>query len=63
MRLVNKIYTSNVTLKYFNFYDFRLVYASEDNAFIVHRMENSRVYEGRPEVTLEFPLEVISNLF
>ncbi|KAI1720601.1 cupin superfamily protein domain-containing protein [Ditylenchus destructor] len=36
----------------------RLVYASEDNAFIVHRMENSRVYEGRPEVTLEFPLEL-----
>ncbi|KAI1719545.1 cupin superfamily protein [Ditylenchus destructor] len=36
----------------------RLVYASEDSAFIVHRMENSRVYAGRPEVTLEFPLEL-----
>lgn len=40
----------------------RLFFESEESAFIGHRMANSRIYEGRPEAQIDFPLEVCITL-
>uniref|UniRef100_A0A1I7XM49 Bifunctional lysine-specific demethylase and histidyl-hydroxylase n=1 Tax=Heterorhabditis bacteriophora TaxID=37862 RepID=A0A1I7XM49_HETBA len=37
----------------------RLVFATEDECFIVHRMSNSRLYGGRPEQQFELPTQLI----
>ncbi|EPB68707.1 cupin family protein [Ancylostoma ceylanicum] len=36
----------------------RLIFESDESCYIVHRMANSRLYEGRPEQNFEIPLEV-----
>ncbi|PAV77681.1 hypothetical protein WR25_23519 isoform E [Diploscapter pachys] len=36
----------------------RLIYENEDTAFIIHRLSNSRIYEGRPETIVEFNIKV-----
>ncbi|KIH58791.1 cupin family protein [Ancylostoma duodenale] len=38
----------------------RLIFESDDSCYIVHRMANSRLYEGRPEQNFEIPLEFVS---
>ncbi|KAJ1349918.1 hypothetical protein KIN20_005595 [Parelaphostrongylus tenuis] len=38
----------------------RLIFENEDDCYIVHRMANSRVYEGRPEQNFELPTEFVS---
>lgn len=41
-----------------NFLFSRLIYESEERCFVVHRMANSRIYEGRPEVLFDLDVEV-----
>lgn len=36
----------------------RLIFETEEHCFVVHRMANSRIYEGRPEVTFDLDIEV-----
>uniref|UniRef100_A0A915DGV8 Bifunctional lysine-specific demethylase and histidyl-hydroxylase n=1 Tax=Ditylenchus dipsaci TaxID=166011 RepID=A0A915DGV8_9BILA len=55
--LFSKFDFKNVKIRFIRKHTQRLVYASEETTFIVHRMQNSRVYEGRPEVTLDFPFK------
>jgi len=35
----------------------RLLYESDDRCFVVHRMNNSRVYEGKGEQLFDLPIE------
>ncbi|VDK80195.1 unnamed protein product [Cylicostephanus goldi] len=38
----------------------RLIFESEDSCYVVHRMANSRIYEGLPEQNFELPVEYVS---
>ncbi|VDM26270.1 unnamed protein product [Toxocara canis] len=38
--------------------NFRLIFETEERCFVVHRMANSRIYEGRPEVTFDLEVEL-----
>ncbi|WKY14004.1 hypothetical protein Q1695_004663 [Nippostrongylus brasiliensis] len=38
----------------------RLLFENEDSCYISHRMANSRLYEGLPEQTFEFPSDFIT---
>ncbi|ETN77347.1 hypothetical protein NECAME_11131 [Necator americanus] len=38
----------------------RLIFESDDDCYVVHRMANSRLYEGLPEQNFELPAEFVS---
>uniref|UniRef100_A0AAF5RVS9 Bifunctional lysine-specific demethylase and histidyl-hydroxylase n=1 Tax=Wuchereria bancrofti TaxID=6293 RepID=A0AAF5RVS9_WUCBA len=52
------IFTKNTPIKLLRRHGQRLIYESEERCFIVHRMANSRVYEGRPEVLFDLDVEL-----
>ena len=39
-------------------FQFSLLFDTENSAFLIHRMANSMLYEGNPEVTINVPKEV-----
>uniref|UniRef100_A0A0R3RQS8 Bifunctional lysine-specific demethylase and histidyl-hydroxylase n=1 Tax=Elaeophora elaphi TaxID=1147741 RepID=A0A0R3RQS8_9BILA len=52
------IFTKDTPIKLLRRHGQRLIYESEERCFIVHRMANSRVYEGRPEVLFDLDVEL-----
>ncbi|KAM3718117.1 Bifunctional lysine-specific demethylase and histidyl-hydroxylase NO66 [Dirofilaria immitis] len=52
------IFTKNIPIKLLRRHGQRLIYESEEHCFIVHRMANSRVYEGRPEVLFDLDVKL-----
>jgi hypothetical protein len=36
-----------------------LLFENEDRCFVVHRMANSRIYEGKPEQLFDLPTQVL----
>ncbi|CAI4223980.1 unnamed protein product [Auanema sp. JU1783] len=48
-------FTLNVQVRFMRRHGQRLLFESEDSYYIVTRMQNSRLYEGRPEVTIDIP--------
>ncbi|VDK60548.1 unnamed protein product [Anisakis simplex] len=44
-------FTTKTKVKFIRRHAQRLIFESEDRCYVVHRMTNSRIYEGRPEVT------------
>ncbi|VDO28304.1 unnamed protein product [Onchocerca flexuosa] len=52
------IFTKDTAIKLLRRHGQRLIYESEERCFIVHRMANSRVYEGRPEVLFDMDVKL-----
>ncbi|CAG9535774.1 unnamed protein product [Cercopithifilaria johnstoni] len=52
------VFTKDVPIKLLRRHGQRLIYESEECCFIIHRMANSRVYEGRPEVLFDLDVEL-----
>ncbi|KAL3984786.1 Cupin family protein [Acanthocheilonema viteae] len=52
------IFTKDTPIKLLRRHGQRLIYESEEHCFIVHRMANSRVYEGRPEVLFDLDVKL-----
>ncbi|VDK85470.1 unnamed protein product [Litomosoides sigmodontis] len=52
------IFTKDTPIKLLRRHGQRLIYESEERCFIVHRMANSRVYEGRPEALFDLDVEL-----
>ncbi|CAI5441766.1 unnamed protein product [Caenorhabditis angaria] len=52
-------FNKNTKIRFVRRHTQRLVMESEEECFIAHRMTNSRLFEGRPEETVEFSFEAI----
>uniref|UniRef100_A0A8R1TVM9 Bifunctional lysine-specific demethylase and histidyl-hydroxylase n=1 Tax=Onchocerca volvulus TaxID=6282 RepID=A0A8R1TVM9_ONCVO len=52
------IFTKDTAIKLLRRHGQRLIYESEERCFIVHRMANSRVHEGRPEVLFDIDVKL-----
>uniref|UniRef100_A0A915Q011 Bifunctional lysine-specific demethylase and histidyl-hydroxylase n=1 Tax=Setaria digitata TaxID=48799 RepID=A0A915Q011_9BILA len=52
------IFTKDTPIKLLRRHGQRLIYESEERCFIVHRIANSRVYEGRPEVLFDVDIKL-----
>ncbi|CAP31037.1 Protein CBR-JMJC-1 [Caenorhabditis briggsae] len=48
-------FCANTKVKFIRKHTQRLLMESEDSCFISHRMNNSRLFEGRPETLVDFP--------
>uniref|UniRef100_F1L3U9 Bifunctional lysine-specific demethylase and histidyl-hydroxylase n=1 Tax=Ascaris suum TaxID=6253 RepID=F1L3U9_ASCSU len=53
-----KKFTVNTQIKFIRRHAQRLIFETEEHCFVVHRMANSRIYEGRPEVTFDLDIEL-----
>ncbi|KAF1770349.1 hypothetical protein GCK72_002167 [Caenorhabditis remanei] len=62
-------FTAKTKVKLIRKHTQRLLMESEDSCFISHRMNNSRLFEGRPESTVDYPItgidvyRVLSNAY
>jgi len=53
------LFSEDTQIRFIRKHTQRLLFESEDEAFLIHRMENSMVHEGRAEVTVSVPKEFI----
>ncbi|KAI6190333.1 Bifunctional lysine-specific demethylase and histidyl-hydroxylase [Aphelenchoides bicaudatus] len=55
-------FTADTQIRFIRKHTQRLLFESESKAFLVHRVENSLIYEGRPEVIVDVPSKLISSV-
>ncbi|TKR70129.1 hypothetical protein L596_022189 [Steinernema carpocapsae] len=53
-------WTRDTKIRFIRKHAQRLIFESADNAFIAHRMNNSRLYEGKPEQVIDISPEMIT---